>query len=78
MDLSRRSAASELMDATTTSPEDYARCLVDLESLNRVTFTHRPTLRWLDRATASLRPGAPISILDVASGHGDLLRAIHR
>ena len=78
MDLSRRSVASELMDETTTSPEDYARCLADLEMVNRVTFTHRPTLRWLDQATASLRPGAPISILDVASGHGDLLRAIHR
>ncbi|WP_419759711.1 methyltransferase domain-containing protein [Acidisoma sp.] len=66
------------MDETTTSPEDYARCLADLETVNRITFTHRPTLRWLDEATASLRPGAPISILDVACGHGDLLRAIHR
>jgi len=78
MDLSRRSTDTELMDETTTSPADYAQCLADLEMVNRITFTHRPTLRWLDRATASLRPGAPISILDVASGHGDLLRAIHR
>ena len=78
MDLSRRSTDAELMDEAATSPEDYARCLADLESVNRVTFTHRPTLRWLDQAIASLRPGAPISILDVASGHGDLLRAIHR
>jgi 2-polyprenyl-3-methyl-5-hydroxy-6-metoxy-1,4-benzoquinol methylase len=78
MDLTRRSTASELMDETTTSPEDYARCLADLESVNRITFTHRPTLHWLDQATASLRPGAPVSILDIASGHGDLLRAIHR
>ena len=78
MDLSRRSAEPELMDAETTSPEDYARCLADLEKVNRLTFTHRPTLRWLRQATATLRPGAPISILDVASGHGDLLRAIHR
>ncbi len=78
MDLSRRSSAPEFMDETTTSPEDYARCLADLETVNRITFTHRPTLRWLDEATASLRPGAPISILDVACGHGDLLRAIHR
>jgi 2-polyprenyl-3-methyl-5-hydroxy-6-metoxy-1,4-benzoquinol methylase len=78
MDLSRRSTDPEVMDEATTSPADYARCLADLEMVNRVTFTHRPTLRWLDRATAGLRPGAPISILDVASGHGDLLRAIHR
>jgi 2-polyprenyl-3-methyl-5-hydroxy-6-metoxy-1,4-benzoquinol methylase len=78
MNLSRRSTEPELMDAETTSPEDYARCLADLEMVNRITLTHRPTLRWLQRATAALRPGAPISILDVASGHGDLLRAIHR
>ena len=78
MDLSRRSSDPEFMDETTTSPADYARCLVDLESVNRVTFTHRPTLHWLAEATASLRPGAPISILDVACGHGDLLRAIQR
>jgi SAM-dependent methyltransferase len=78
MDLSRRSNEAELMDGPSISREDYARCLADLEVVNRVTFTHRPTLKWLDRATASLRPGAPISILDVASGHGDLLRAIHR
>jgi 2-polyprenyl-3-methyl-5-hydroxy-6-metoxy-1,4-benzoquinol methylase len=78
MDLSRRSTAPELMDETTTSTADYGRCLADLEVVNRITFTHRPTLRWLDQATASLRPGAQISILDVASGHGDLLRAIHR
>jgi 2-polyprenyl-3-methyl-5-hydroxy-6-metoxy-1,4-benzoquinol methylase len=78
MDLTRRSTAAELMDETTTTPEDYARCLSDLEMVNRVTLTHGPTLRWLDKATASLRPGGPISILDVASGHGDLLRAIHR
>jgi 2-polyprenyl-3-methyl-5-hydroxy-6-metoxy-1,4-benzoquinol methylase len=78
MDLSRRSNEAELMDEATTSPADYARCLADLEMVNRVTFTHGPTLRWLEKATAALRPGAPISILDVASGHGDLLRAIHR
>lgn len=78
MDLSRRSTEPELMDEEATSAEDYARCLADLEMVNRVTFTHRPTLHWLDRAIIGLRPGAPISILDVASGHGDLLRAIYR
>jgi SAM-dependent methyltransferase len=78
MDLSRRSTLPEEMDASTTSAADYARCLSDLATLNRVTFTHRPPLRWLARATRDLPPGAGISILDVASGDGDLLRAIHR
>jgi 2-polyprenyl-3-methyl-5-hydroxy-6-metoxy-1,4-benzoquinol methylase len=75
--LSQRSTQSELMDRDATSPEDYARCLHDLAALNRVTRTHRPTLHWLDRVTKHLPVGAHISVLDVACGHGDLLRAIH-
>lgn len=66
------------MDDPALPQADYARCLHDLAAVNRVTFTHRPTLRWLDRATCDLRPGATVSVLDVASGEGDLLRAIHR
>ena len=77
MDLSRRSTLPEEMDSGSTSAEDYARCLSDLAKLNRVTFTHRPALRWLARATRDLPPGAGVSILDVACGDGDLLRAIH-
>jgi SAM-dependent methyltransferase len=76
-DLSVRSTASELMDLPSTSDQDYARCLRDLAALNWLTMTHRPALRWLDRATANLPPGTAISVLDVACGHGDLLRAIH-
>jgi 2-polyprenyl-3-methyl-5-hydroxy-6-metoxy-1,4-benzoquinol methylase len=77
-DLSRRSTRPEEMDAETTDPATYARCLADLAQLNRVTFTHQPVLAWLDTATRTLPPDAAISILDVACGHGDLLRAIHR
>jgi 2-polyprenyl-3-methyl-5-hydroxy-6-metoxy-1,4-benzoquinol methylase len=78
MDLSVRSMAPEEMDAPSTSPEDYATCLRDLAAVNRVTFTHRPTLNWLARATRD-RPGdKAVTILDIACGHGDLLRAIHR
>ena len=46
MDLSRRSSLPELMDDPALAPADYARCLRDLTAVNRVTFTHRPTLRW--------------------------------
>jgi hypothetical protein len=76
-DLSRRSADPELMDAETVSPETYARCLADLASVNRITLTHRATLLWLDAATQKWPAGATVSVLDIASGHGDLLRAIH-
>jgi 2-polyprenyl-3-methyl-5-hydroxy-6-metoxy-1,4-benzoquinol methylase len=78
VDLSRRSTQAELMDGETITAAEYARCLHDLAQVNRITFTHRPTLRWLARATRDLPPGAEVSILDVACGEGDLLRAIRR
>ncbi len=77
-DLSRRSTEPELMDRPDTSERDYARALADLAQVNRLTLTHRPVLRWLQAATRDLPQGAALSVLDVASGHGDLLRAIHR
>lgn len=78
MDLSRRSAAPELMDDAGLDDTEYARCLRDLAAVNRLTATHRPTLAWLGRAVRTLPQGTSVSILDVASGHGDLLRAIRR
>ena len=66
------------MDGPEVSSDDYRRCLADLAAVNRVTLTHGPTLRWLDRVTAGWPSAAPLSILDVGCGQGDLLRAIHR
>lgn len=77
MNLAQRSDLPEVMDDPATPPAVYARCLHDLATVNRVTFTHRPTLRWLDRATRDLPADTAVSILDVACGEGDLLRAIH-
>src|ERR671938_396197 len=78
MDLSRRSDLPEVMDDPALPRADYERCLHNLAAVNRVTLTHRPTLRWLDRATRDLPADRPVSILDVACGEGDLLRAVHR
>jgi 2-polyprenyl-3-methyl-5-hydroxy-6-metoxy-1,4-benzoquinol methylase len=78
MDLSLRPNPAdlpELMDAPELDEGTYRRCLADLASVNRVTFTHRATLGWLARANAG-REG--FSLLDVAFGQGDLLRAIAR
>ena len=66
------------MDDPELDPAIYARCIGDLARLNRVTFTHRPILRWLDQATRDLPKGAAFSLLDVAYGQGDLLRAVAR
>jgi 2-polyprenyl-3-methyl-5-hydroxy-6-metoxy-1,4-benzoquinol methylase len=78
MDLSVRSELPEEMDAASTDSATYAICLRDLASVNKVTFTHRPVLQWLKAAAASLPEGRSIRLLDVACGHGDLLRAMAR
>ncbi len=74
MTLTYRSTEPEVMDDPGLDPAVYARCIGDLAKVNRVTFTHRPVLRWL----AAVAPAGGVSVLDVAFGDGDLLRAIAR
>jgi len=78
MSLALRSLQPEEMDQESTDAATYARCIADLARVNRITFTHRAVLKWLARMTRDLPPDTTLSILDVACGHGDLLRAIHR
>lgn len=78
MNLSRRSTEAEEMDGAAVDAAVHARCLRDLAAVNRVTLAHRPTLGWLDRATRGWPRGAAVSVLDVACGGGDLLRAVAR
>jgi SAM-dependent methyltransferase len=75
------------------SYEDFRACLVDLAQCNQLTLAYRPTLDLLERlcrdahvsearngAPESL-PGsvaAPLHIVDVGSGGGDMLRRIER
>ena len=78
MTLSVRSTLPEEMDGENVDTATYQRCLSELDFINRLTFTHRPTLRWLADATRGLPVGSTFSVLDVAYGHGDLLRVIAR
>ncbi len=73
MSLATRSTAAERMDTDCVDYDDYSRCLADLARVNLVTLTHRPLLAWLARETSGLRS---FSLLDVACGHGDLLRRV--
>jgi 2-polyprenyl-3-methyl-5-hydroxy-6-metoxy-1,4-benzoquinol methylase len=75
MNLAARSTADERMDTDCIDFDDYSRCLRDLSRVNTVTLTHRPMLHWLGRETTGL---PSFSLLDVACGHGDALRRIHR
>ena len=78
IDFHARVDQPEVMDAPGLDEAVYQRCLRDLATVNRVTFTHLATLRWLARAIRGLPRGAEFSVLDVAYGQGDLLRAIAR
>jgi len=73
----QRSHETELMDTEAVSLDDYRACLKDLATVNALTLTHGPILRWLGRATRSLEPGDRVTVLDVGYGYGDLLRRIH-
>ncbi len=75
--LPRRSREPELMDSEPTGYESFAACLRDLERINRASFGYRPTLSWLD-AVAQAQGGAPLRILDVGCGGGDMLRQVRR
>jgi 2-polyprenyl-3-methyl-5-hydroxy-6-metoxy-1,4-benzoquinol methylase len=78
MDFSVRSTQPEELDEDSTDLATYQRCLTELAVINRLTLTHRPTLRWLAQAATALPAGATFSVLDVGYGDGDLLRAIAR
>jgi SAM-dependent methyltransferase len=72
-----RSPETEWMDTEPVSLDDYRACLKDLATVNVVTMTHGPILKWLDHATRHLRSDERVTILDVGYGYGDLLRRIH-
>jgi len=77
-DFSRRSAEAELMDVEEVGLDDFRACLSDLATVNTLTLTRLPTIAWLDRATRGLARGSRLAIVDVGSGHGDMLRRVHR
>src|SRR4051794_34832257 len=75
MHLAVRSSTPERMDTDCRDYDDYARCLRDLSRVNVDTFTHRAMLGWLAKQAVD-KPD--FSLLDIACGHGDALRAIRR
>lgn len=73
--LAQRSRQDEQMDSNELDAATYAKVLHDLARVNRWTFTARPTIGYLQRATRGLRR---FRLLDVGFGAGDMLRAIAR
>ncbi len=75
-DFSRRSTQTELMDTENVGFALFHECLQQLETVNILSLAYRPTLRWLGEMLPGQEPGAAVSILDVGSGGGDMLRRI--
>jgi SAM-dependent methyltransferase len=75
-DFSRRSLEAERMDDASVTFEAFRNCLRDLEIVNHYTLAYRPTLHWLKRTLRTVISTDHISILDVGSGGGGMLRRI--
>ncbi len=73
---SARSTAPEWMDGDDLPAETYAALIADLARVNTITRARPPTLAFVKRALRSVPRDAPVTILDVGFGDGDMLRAI--
>jgi len=74
----RRSSATELMDSPSIGFDEFHQCLRQLTIVNGCVLAYRPTLRWLKAMLRDAPADKTISILDVGSGGGDMLRKIRQ
>jgi 2-polyprenyl-3-methyl-5-hydroxy-6-metoxy-1,4-benzoquinol methylase len=73
---SKRSSEIELMDSQSVSFAEFNNCLRHLEWINIFTLAYLPTYFWLKKVIAKNSNQKKISIFDVGSGGGDMLRKI--
>lgn len=76
--LPARRDAAELLDATGHDPAELAANLADIRRVNRLAGGTWATLRELPALLASVPADRPATILDLATGSGDLPLAILR
>jgi ubiquinone/menaquinone biosynthesis C-methylase UbiE len=74
--LHARQREEEWMDAPDVDPEQLARSLRFIQRINRLLGYTRLTLHYLKRFTRNRNATQPLTILDVATGSGDIPRAI--
>ena len=76
VNFAQRSMQPELMDSETVDFAEFHQCLRQLTIVNVLTLAYRPTLRWFGRTVRYTMPNDTVSVLDVGSGGGDMLRKI--
>jgi len=76
VNFAQRSMQPELMDSEAVGFAEFHQCLRQLTIVNVLTLAYRPTLRWLGRTARYTMPHDTVSVLDVGSGGGDMLRKI--
>jgi SAM-dependent methyltransferase len=76
LDLTHRHNEAEWLDGTDINPVELESVLRDLARFNQAFLGHYPILGWLGRAFKAAPKGAPLTVVDVGCGYGDLLRAI--
>lgn len=75
IDLGQRIRRDEQMDDPALPAETYDEVLRDLARVNAWTFTARPTLLFLKRASRGM---PAFRLMDVGFGYGDMLRRVAR
>ena len=75
---SKRSSEIELMDSKKVSFKEFHNCLRHLEWINIFTLAYLPTYFWLKKIIKENKYKEKISIFDVGSGGGDMLRKIRK
>jgi 2-polyprenyl-3-methyl-5-hydroxy-6-metoxy-1,4-benzoquinol methylase len=76
VNFAQRSMQPELMDSESVDFAEFHQCLRQLTIVNVCTLAYRPTLRWLGRTVRYTMPQDTVSVLDIGSGGGDMLRKI--
>lgn len=74
--LAHRTEAAELLDAPVHDPDELAGNLRDIRLVNRLGGGIGTVLRHLPGLVAVVPQGRPVTILDLATGSGDIPRAV--
>lgn len=75
-DFAKRSTETEIMDTVVTSFSDFDECLRHIEIVNNLTLGYRPVLFWLKKIRPPTASERKLTIIDIGSGRGEMLRQI--